>query len=186
MTSVAFPLSTDAVTLSWKSTKSVRLYLALVKPCWLSPVTSQLSTCMISRRICSMTLLVTEVRLQELHCTATTSHVWWRGAQQQLVQLFFSHSSLFHTLFHTNSPIFSSRHAVSSFWVSLFPWCVLGQITFFTSGPKGIETDTYLYLPYLPSLLSVFKKAWKRSCSPPPAGVLDWLVTLAGSHFFCL
>lgn len=144
MTSVAFPLSTNAVTLSWKSTKSVRLYLALVKPCWLSPVTSQLSTCMISRRICSMTLLVTEVRLQELHCTATTSHMWWRGAQQQLVQLFFSHSSLFHTLFHMNSPIFSSRHAILSFWVSLFPWCVLGQIIFFTSGPKGIETDTYL------------------------------------------
>lgn len=36
---------------------------SLSETIWLSPITSQLSMCMISRRICSMTLLVTEVRL---------------------------------------------------------------------------------------------------------------------------
>ena len=65
---VAHPLSTNVVTPSEKDTKLVRHDLPLVKPCWLSPVTSLLSMCLsvISRRICSIILPGTEMRLTVL------------------------------------------------------------------------------------------------------------------------
>ena len=50
--------------------KFVRHNLPLGKPCWLSPITSLFSMCLhlsiVSRRICSMILLGTEVRLTSL------------------------------------------------------------------------------------------------------------------------
>lgn len=57
--SAALPLSARAVTPLQKVTKSVRYNSPLVKPCWISPVTSLFSTChsILSRRICSLTLL---------------------------------------------------------------------------------------------------------------------------------
>jgi len=46
----------------------IRHNLPLVKPCWLSPVTSLLSMClsMVSRRICFIILPGTEVTLTDL------------------------------------------------------------------------------------------------------------------------
>ncbi|GAB0210109.1 highly reducing polyketide synthase PKS6 [Grus japonensis] len=62
MMSVALPLSTDDVNPSEKATKFVRHDLPLVKPCWLSPITSLFSMCLsiVSRRVCSMILPGTE------------------------------------------------------------------------------------------------------------------------------
>ncbi|KAK4827886.1 hypothetical protein QYF61_022309, partial [Mycteria americana] len=55
-TSIALPLYIDVVTPSEKATRLVRQDLPLVKPCWLSRVTSLSSMCLsrASRRICSM------------------------------------------------------------------------------------------------------------------------------------
>lgn len=51
-----------------EATKSVRHNLPLVKPYWLSPITSSSSMCLsaVSRKICPMTGLGTEVRLTGL------------------------------------------------------------------------------------------------------------------------
>ena len=59
MTSLALPLSTP----SQKTTRLVRQDLPLVKPCWLSQITSLSSMCTASRRICSMIFPGTEGRL---------------------------------------------------------------------------------------------------------------------------
>ncbi|GAB0203604.1 hypothetical protein GRJ2_002826000 [Grus japonensis] len=63
MMSVALPSSTNAVTPSQKATKFARHDLPLVKPCWLSPVTSLFSKCLsiVSRRICSLILMGKEL-----------------------------------------------------------------------------------------------------------------------------
>ncbi|KAK4827897.1 hypothetical protein QYF61_022320 [Mycteria americana] len=62
-TSIALPLYIDVVTPSEKATRLVRQDLPLVKPCWLSRVTSLSSMCLsrASRRICSMIFPGTEV-----------------------------------------------------------------------------------------------------------------------------
>jgi len=62
---VALPLSTDVVTPSQKAARLVRQDLPLVKPCWLSQITSPSSTglSIASRRICSLIFPSTEVRL---------------------------------------------------------------------------------------------------------------------------
>ncbi|KAK4827741.1 hypothetical protein QYF61_021202, partial [Mycteria americana] len=62
-TSIALSLSTDVVTPSQKATRLVRQDLPLVKPCWLSRITSLPSMCLsiASRRICSMIFPGTEI-----------------------------------------------------------------------------------------------------------------------------
>ena len=66
--SVTLPLSTNPVTLTGTVTEFIRCDLPLGKPCWLSLIISLFSMCLsiISRRICSMMLLGTEVRLTGL------------------------------------------------------------------------------------------------------------------------
>lgn len=65
MTSVALSLLTNAVISTQKATLFERHNLSLVKPSWLSPITSIFSTCLsiFSRSICSVILLCTQVRL---------------------------------------------------------------------------------------------------------------------------
>jgi len=65
MTSIGLPLSTDLVTPSYKATSLVSQDLPLMKPCWLSQITSlsSLSLSIAFRRICSTIFPGTEVRL---------------------------------------------------------------------------------------------------------------------------
>lgn len=76
MASVDLLLSNPVMPLQ-KVTKFVRHDLPLVKPCWLSPITFLFSMCLhiVFRRVCSMNLPSTEVRLTDLYLYVRV-HLW--------------------------------------------------------------------------------------------------------------
>jgi len=70
LTSIALPLSTDAVTPSQQATRLVRQDLHLVKPCWLSQNTSPSSMCL------SLFFGLLKIYSHQCFSQTVSHHVW--------------------------------------------------------------------------------------------------------------